>query len=114
MDKEERERFFSSLPFDDIGYYFTLKILKNITNGETVKINNVSTPISKWEIPPEIESNPSLYSSFGKIYVALSFDAVEYGVDLCYISYLRIDGMPVKEKIWNLYKVRKYCLSKHR
>ena len=53
----------------DEGYFVTLKQLKEVKFGNTVRITEIKSPIVPFGVPKEVNDDPDSWDAFSKIFI---------------------------------------------
>ena len=96
-----KKEFISKLPKEENGYYITCNTLKSFEYGEYIQIKEFNSPISHEQRPENGE-----FAMQKRFHIYIDERVSETSLDRTTVHYLRLDGIPFKDSLWNLYKVR--------
>ena len=65
----------------DEGYFVTLKQLKEVKFGNTVRITEIKSPIVRFGVPKEVNDDPDSCDAFSKIFIT----SVDLGVNASHL-----------------------------
>ena len=88
------------------GAYLTLKKLKEIQFGDTVRITEIKTPLVQFQVPKEVHDDPESWEAFSKIFISSDEQTFQENLETTFISYLRSDGKPETQPLSIIYKVK--------
>ena len=88
----------------DEGYFVTLKQLKEVKFGNTVRI----TEIKLNGVPKEVNDDPDSWDAFSKIFITSNPANFKKNAQDTLISYIRSDGKPEQKTLTEIFKVIVY------
>ena len=106
MDAPGKEAYRAS--YCDEGYFVTLKQLKEVKFGNTVRITKIKSPIVRFGVPKEVNDDPDSWDAFSKIFITSNPANFKKNAQDTLISYIRSDGKPEQKTLTEIFKVIVY------